>query len=100
MSTPDPRYSKEEFARRGDAIYDQDVGPLVGPEDDGKCVVIDIETGAYEIDRDELVATGRLLACRFDAQTWTRCVGSRYARRLDLATGRVAHDHWAGIYVS
>ncbi|MDE2822501.1 MAG: hypothetical protein OXK79_03240 [Chloroflexota bacterium] len=88
MSTSGPRYGKEEFARRGDAIHDRDVGPLVRPEDDGKFVVIDIETGAYEIDRDELAASDRLLARRFDAQTWTRRVGSRYARRL-------GPHHWA-----
>ena len=82
MSTPGPRYSKEEFARRGDAIYDRDVGPLVGPEDEGKFVFIDIETGAYEIDRDELAASDRLLARKCDAQMWARRVGSRYARRL------------------
>lgn len=82
MSIPRPRYSKEEFARRGDAIYDRDVGPLVGPEDEGKFVVIDIETGAYEIDRDELAASDRLLARKVDAQMWTRRVGSRYARRF------------------
>lgn len=82
MSIPGPRCNKEEFARRGDAIYDRNVDPRVGPEDEGQFVVIDIETGAYEIDRDELAASDRLLARRCDAQTWTRRVGSRYARRL------------------
>ena len=82
MPVPMPRYSKEEFARRGDAIYDQDVSPHVGPDDEGKFVVIDIETGAYEIDPDELTASDRLLARRIDAQMWTRRVGSRYARRF------------------
>ena len=82
MSTSGPRYGKEEFARRGDAIYDRDVDPRVGPEDEGKYVVIDIETGAYEIDRDELAASDRLLVRRSDAQMWTRRVGSRYARRI------------------
>ena len=53
MPTPRPRYSKEEFARRGDEIYDREIMPHVGPDDEGKFVVIDIETGAYEIDRDE-----------------------------------------------
>ena len=81
-STPKPRYSKEEFARRGDEIYDRDISPHVGPDDEGKFVVIDIETGAYEIDQDELAASGRLLARRLDAQMWTRRVGSRYARRF------------------
>lgn len=76
------RYSKEELPRRGDAIYDRDVSPHVGPDDEGKFVVIDIETGAYELDRDELAASDRLLARRLDAQMWTRYVGSRYARRF------------------
>ena len=82
MSTPSPRCGKEEFARRGDAIYDRDVDPRVGPEDEGKYVVIDIETGAYEIDRNELAASDRLLARSVHAQMWTRRVGSRYARRI------------------
>ena len=81
-STPKPRYSKEEFGRRGDEIYDRDISPHVGPDDEGKFVVIDIETGAYEIDQDELAASDRLLARRLDAQIWTRRVGSRYARRF------------------
>ncbi len=64
MPVPKPRYSKEEFARRGDEIYDRDISPHVGPNDEGKFVVIDIETGAYEIDQDELAASDRLLAHR------------------------------------
>ena len=82
MPEPGPRYSKEEYARRGDRIYERDVSPCIDPEDAGKFVVIDIETGAYEIDRDELAASDRLLARRHDAQVWTRRVGSRYARRI------------------
>ena len=82
MRVPEPRYSKEEFARRGDEIYHRAIGPRIGPEDEGKFVVIDIETGAYEIDQDELAASDRLLARKLDAQVWTVRVGSRYARRL------------------
>ena len=82
MRVPKPRYSKEEFARRGDEIYDQEIGPHIGPDDEGKFVVIDIETGAYEIDHDELAASDRLLSRVLDAQMWTMRVGSRYARRV------------------
>ena len=57
MRVPKPRYSKEEFARRGDEIYDREIGPHIGRDDEGKFVVIDIETGAYEIDHDELAAS-------------------------------------------
>ena len=88
MLVPKPRYSKEEFARLGDEIYDQEISPRVGPDDEGKFVVIDVETGAYEIDQDEQAASDRLLARRLDAQMWTRQVGSRYARRLPRRFGR------------
>ena len=88
MSVSKPRYSKEEFARRGDEIYERYISPHVEPDDEGKFVVIDIETGAYEIDQDELAASDRLLARRLDAQIWTRRVGSRYARRFGLRRWR------------
>lgn len=89
MPVPKPRYSKEEFARRGDEIYDRDISPHVGPNDEGKFVVIDIETGAYEIDQDELAASDRLLAHRLDAQIWTRLIGSRHARRFGPRFGYI-----------
>lgn len=77
-----PRYSKEEFARRGDEIYEREVLPHLSPEDEGKYALIDIETGDYEVDRDEIAASDRLFARRPDAQVWFRQVGSRYARRF------------------
>ena len=82
MAISQPRYSKEEFARRGDEIYERDIRPHGEAGNDGKFIVIDIETGAYEIDVDELVASDRLLARHPDAQVWLRRVGSRYARRF------------------
>ena len=82
MAARQPRYSKEEFARRGDQIFERDIAPHVGEEDPTKFVVIDIESGAYEIDEDELAASDRLLARKPDAQMWLRRVGSRYAHRF------------------
>lgn len=76
-----PRYSKEEFARRGDEIYDRDILPKLKPEDKG-FVAIDIETGAYEIAPDELTASDRLLARRSEAQVWLRRIGSPYVYRF------------------
>lgn len=80
--SPQPRYSKEEFARRGDEIYEREVLPRLAAEDEGKFVLIDIETGDYELDRDEIAASDRLFARRPEAQIWFRQVGSRYARRF------------------
>jgi hypothetical protein len=77
-----PRYSKEEFARRGDEIYEQKIHSRIEANNEGEFVAIDIETGAYEVDSDELVASDRLLARYPEAQIWVRRVGSRYARRF------------------
>jgi hypothetical protein len=77
-----PRYSKEEFARRGDELYESKVLPNVGSEDKGKFVVIDIETGAFEVDTDELAASDRMLARNPNSQLWLRRIGFAHARRF------------------
>ena len=88
MAVSQPRYSKEEFARRGDEIYERDLRSHVEAGNEGKFIVIDIETGAYEIDTDELLASDRLLARHPDAQVWLRRVGSHYARRFGAGSRR------------
>jgi hypothetical protein len=60
MRLRQPRYSKEEFARRGDEIYDYQVRPQVEAGNDGKIVAIDIEIGGWEIDTVEMNASKRL----------------------------------------
>ena len=82
MASPRRRYSREEFARRGDAIYDNDIRPHLKTEDEGKFVAVDIVTGAYEIDEDELGAGKRLRARLPEAQIWMVRVGSRYVHRF------------------
>jgi hypothetical protein len=85
-----PRYSKEEFARRGDEIYERQIGPAVEEGNEGKFVAIDIETGAFEVDVDELAASDRLLARNSEAQVWLRRIGSRHVRRFGPRQRRVA----------
>jgi hypothetical protein len=82
MATTKPRYSKEEFARRGDAIYEKEVRPKLKADDEGKFAAIDIETGVYAIDRDELKAGNRLRARIPDAQIWMVRVGHRSVHRM------------------
>ncbi len=77
-----PRYSKEEFARRGDEIYERELRPILEKGHEGKFVAIDIETGAYEVDADELTASDRLLTRVPNAQIWLRRIGSHYAHRF------------------
>lgn len=73
-----PRYTKEEFARRGDAIYEAKVRPNLKKRDHGKFVAIDIETGEYEIASKELRACARLEARLPDPQIWLMRIGSKY----------------------
>jgi hypothetical protein len=82
MDSVKRRYSKEDFARRGDAIYENDVRPQLKTGDEGKFAAIDIESGTYEIDRDELRAGNRLRARIPDAQIWMVRVGHRSAHRI------------------
>ena len=85
----EPQYSKEEFARRGDEFYERYVVPRLVDEDQDKFVVIDIESGDYEMDADELTASDRLRARDPEAQVWLTKVGSRYVRRFGAHRIRV-----------
>ena len=82
MASTKRRYSKEEFARRGDALYETVVRPQLKTDDEGKFAAIDIETGMYEIAADELEAGNRLRARIPEAQIWLVRVGSRYVHRF------------------
>jgi hypothetical protein len=77
MIVRQPRYSKEEFARRGDEIYETQVRSQVEAGNYGKIVAIDIETRAYEVGEDIVTASDRLLARYPDAQTWFIRIGHR-----------------------
>ncbi|HEV2846210.1 MAG TPA: hypothetical protein VG477_15245 [Thermoanaerobaculia bacterium] len=90
MALPQPRYSKEEFARRGDEIYERDVLPGLGPEDQGKFVAIDIETRDYAMAADELSACDLLRSRLSDPQVWLRKVGSRYLYRFGFRRASAA----------
>ena len=75
MGSVKRRYSKEEFARRGDALYEKEIRPHLKPSDTGKFLAIDIETGAYEMAKSELKACDRLNARIPDAQIWMVRIG-------------------------
>ena len=69
------RYAKEEFAQRGNKIYQESVRRGVEDGNKGRIVAIDIESGAYEIDDDVLAATRRLYARYPSAQPWVVRIG-------------------------
>ena len=76
------RYSKEEFARRGDALVESKVRPTLTPTDEDKFVAIDIETGEYELDKNEMKAADRLRKRVPDPQIWLVHVTLGYLHRF------------------
>jgi hypothetical protein len=85
MTVRQPRYSKEEFAQRGDALYESQIRSQIDEEGDrGKIVAIDIETGAFEVADDILPATNRLFERFPDVQPWIVRIGHRAVYRFGL----------------
>ena len=81
MSLRQPRYSKEEFQRRGRELYDR-IRPQVEDGNRGKVVAIDIETADFAVAGTTLDASRRLLARHPDAQTWFVRIGHRSLHRF------------------
>lgn len=81
MTSAQRRLPKEEIARRGDEIFARDIQPTLSADDHGKYVVIDVETGEYEIDPDQIVTSERLRNRVPDAQAWLLRVGHRATRK-------------------
>ena len=79
---PYEKYSAQEVESRGEAVFEQHIRHKVDATQKGKFVVLDIETGDYEIDRDDLQATKRALAKRPNAVLYGLRVGYQAAYRL------------------
>jgi hypothetical protein len=75
-----PKYSNEEAARLGNSIYERDIRPKMSEGDHGKYVAIDMDTGEWEMDADEMEAGDRLRGRVPDAQIWMTRVGYGYIR--------------------
>src|SRR2546423_5103729 len=84
MAIRQPRYMKEEHAKRGTALYEQQVRKLVEKDHNGKIVAIDVDSGEFEVADDTLSAADRLLARCPDAQIWFVRVGHRGVHRFGL----------------
>lgn len=79
---PDAKYSREEVAARGEALYEQEIRPVVENENKGKYLVLDITTGEYEVDEDDLIATKRIMAKCPNAVLYGLRIGYPAAYRL------------------
>ena len=76
----------EEIGRRGEEVYERSVRAKVegeaGELNEGRFVVLDVETGDYELADEAVVATARLRERRPDAVFYLKRVGRRAAFRM------------------
>ncbi|HUB25679.1 MAG TPA: hypothetical protein VL992_09625 [Tepidisphaeraceae bacterium] len=80
MQTVNPNNS--QTAERGAAIYEERLRQVLEPVHNGKYLVIDVETGEYELDADHLAASDRAAAKRPGAPLYATRVGSRSLGRI------------------
>jgi hypothetical protein len=79
---PHTRYSSAEIAQRGQALYDHDIRDTLDAGARGKFLVLDIETGEYEIDSDERAALKRAQAKHPEGALYLLRIGHPTAYRL------------------
>jgi hypothetical protein len=75
-------YSREEIVRRAQDIYERDIRPMVEPAHNGEMLVLNVATGEYVMDADDILAAKRAKE-RFEAAPlFTLRVGHKGAYRL------------------
>ena len=94
MAIRQPRYSKEEFAQRGDLIYQTQIRPQIEVGNHGKIVAIDIESGDFEVANSPILAVDRLYEHKPNAQPWVIRIGHRAVFRFGSRSLRKPYDVW------
>ena len=71
-------YTADEIVARGQEIYDSQLKSKLEPLNIGRFLVIDIETGEYEIDDDDIAASRRAMKKNPN--------GARFGMRIGYST--------------
>jgi hypothetical protein len=82
MTVEELKYGKEEFARRGNEIYETKIRPQVEEGNHGRVVAIDLDTGAFELANDTMIASDMLLKRYSDARIWLVRIGHKGVHRF------------------
>jgi len=80
--------TNEEIARLGVERYERDIRSSVEPKYSGRFLVLDVLTGDYEIDNDDLAASDWLLERQPDASLYGIRIGYPAAYRMGAARDR------------
>ena len=89
MNVQQSRYSSEDLGRIGEDIYRRDIRSLVMPQHKGEFLVLDIESGDYEVGEDDLQTEKRLRARQPSGVLYGLRIG--YTSAYTLA-GRMVED--------
>ena len=85
------------FAEKGEKIYAEAIKPHINLEKEkGKFLVIDVETGDYEIDKRMILASKKLRERKPDAITYGVRVGFSAAYRMGGRNLVPDNDNWEG----
>jgi intein/homing endonuclease len=79
-------HTKEEVVRRGREIYEREIRAKVEPEHAGEFVIVDVESGSYEIAADGITAARRIRERNHEAVLCFLRVGSPTAYRIGAPT--------------
>lgn len=74
--------STAEVCARGQRLYDERLRDQLEPQHNGKYVVLDIETGDYELDANQLAASDRAWAKHPNAPLYSVRVGYRWVGQM------------------
>ncbi len=85
-----PKFSKEEISSRGRAIYEQNLRGKIEADNLDKFVIIDIETGDYEIDADDFSASDRAHRKHPNGAFYGMRIGRRSSGTIGASATRVA----------
>ena len=75
------RMSPDEVAQQGEAWYEK-LQTQIEADNMGRYLIVDVETGDYEIGPDYILPTERLLSKRSDAPLYALRIGYRSMGRL------------------
>lgn len=90
-----PRYSTQEIVERGKELYEQQIREKVEAEENlGKFVIIDIETGDFEINDDEIAASQRAHARHPGGAFFGMRIGYQASAYSEAPGSGLSRDSW------
>ena len=79
---PQEPYTLDELYQKAEEIYRRDLRPKVMPQHKGEFLIVDVDSGDYELDEDDLAAEERLRARRAEGAFFGIRIGYKEAYSL------------------